>query len=93
MDSYLEVPDGICDDRLLLRDAGGEERQRGGEGQRGLELLVGGALLLELLQEQDELHANRRQAAAVGAVEAAVAQEGPQKGLQQQETNVGYFNF
>lgn len=37
--------------------------------------------LVRLLQQENELHAHGRQAAAVGAVQAAVAQEHPQQWL------------
>lgn len=50
--AYLEMPDGVGDDGLVARDTGREQRQGGGEGQGGEQLLLG-LLLLQLLQEQD----------------------------------------
>lgn len=50
--AYLEMPDGVGDDGLVARDTGREQRQSGGEGQGGEQLLLG-LLLLQLLQEQD----------------------------------------
>lgn len=37
--------------------------------------------LLALLQKEQKLHANRRDAASLGSVKAAVGQEHPQQGL------------
>ena len=68
----LKMPDWICDDRLLLGDAGRQQRQRRREWQRRQQLLLG-VFLLEFLQKEDQFHPDRSEPTAVGAAEAAVA--------------------
>ena len=68
----LEVVDRVDHHRLLLGDAGGEERQGGGEGERGEQLGLS-LLLLQFLEEQDQLHSNTSKTTTVGSVETTIA--------------------
>ena len=72
----LQVANGVDDDGA--GDAGREEGEGGGEGERG-EQLLSRLLLLELLEQEDQLHAHRREPPATGAVEHAVAEQGAQQ--------------
>lgn len=74
------MSDRVCHHRLAARYRCGEQRQRGGEGQRA-EQLLGALVLLQLLQEEDQLHSHRRQPTPAGALETAIREEGAQKGL------------
>ena len=72
MRESLEVVDRVDHHRLLLGDAGGEERQGGGEGERGEQLGLS-LLLLQFLKEQDQLHSNTSKTTTVGSVKTTIA--------------------
>ena len=68
----LEMVDRVDHHSFLLGDAGGEERQGGGEGERGEQLGLS-LLLLQFLKEQDQLHSNTSKTTTVGSVETTIA--------------------
>ena len=68
----LEMVDRVDHHSFLLGDAGGEERQGGGEGERGEQLGLS-LLLLQLLKEQDQLHSDTSKTTTVGSVETTIA--------------------
>ena len=72
MGEGLKMVDWVDDHSLLLGDAGGEERQGGGEGERGEQLGLS-LLLLQLLKEQDQLHSDTSKTTTVGSVETTIA--------------------
>ena len=72
MGEGLKVADGVAHHCLLLSDAGREEGESGGEGERGEQLGLS-LLLLQLLKEQDQLHSDTSKTTTVGSVKTTIA--------------------